>query len=327
MQRVAHAELRLGLSGRRGHAVRDHVAVLITREDASEPPMVICSVHLHPPVRQFGEAGCTMGYRGYLEPLRDMLRDLSSSASGAPADILLLGDFNVAYEDFRALTLGDPFWQSFVLVGPSAEHGPTAHHSNPCEHGDYALFQPCERSALRRDVAWRCEVQGPRDFQAFEQFCNDLVGDALLELPLVRLQSYLSCAAESFAAAAQELERGRDLIPTALRAAPAPAAAPPRHHGDGPTRLVRPRPPPPSAAAVPRVPHRPPPPPVLTLALPPFVQDTLAMLQTYISLLGQLRFHRPPSSSTVRKGLLTSDHRPLLLEEVVNHSEGNVPRS
>ncbi|CAK0841069.1 unnamed protein product, partial [Prorocentrum cordatum] len=133
------------------------------------------------------------GVRPYLEPLKGILEELEAAAgatdAGAPAEVVLAGDFNVSADDFQRLTVADPFWQGFTAVVPTEEGraAATAHGSNPCATGDFMLSRRAGGPAEpQRGPRWRCRAGGPADFGDFSAFAEGVFADAAARLPLLR---------------------------------------------------------------------------------------------------------------------------------------------
>lgn len=180
----AHAELRLALKNGK-HAVRDHVALLLEGEE----PLVLCSVHFHPPA-SIGD------YLAYIHPLKEAVVSLLSQSP--TATVALIGDFNVSPAGFAELTAQDAFWNSCRTLCCG---GATAYRSNPCEIGDFGVFGgPGLLDLCQLDVdrcrahepasqvtsGWTCRVSGPANFDDFERF-SDMVVEKMT-LPFVQRQ-------------------------------------------------------------------------------------------------------------------------------------------
>ncbi|CAE8698728.1 unnamed protein product [Polarella glacialis] len=312
----AHCELRVPLAGGQGgragdrvrYAARDHLGLLL-RDGGSGKLLVACSVHLHQPS---SAGGGEQEYLDYLRPLKVMLQGILTSpeiSSCGVFDIALLGDFNVAPSDFSVLTSQDVFWQGFSAVSVGPEGEPTAFRTNPCETGDFMLVQSSG------DRAWSGSAQGPADFSFFETFCDDLVADASARLPLLRAQVSLSQAAECLARAMEPLQAS--LKAAAESHVKSPPPPPPKlMHSSASAAFVRPPPPPPPLRLPPDEAHP-------TVGAPPsgglaelvavIEHKTRPELERCREALDSLR-STPPGSRLLKKGLVTSDHRPLLFE-------------
>jgi len=138
---------------RRALVSRDHSIALVEHDGQQ---LVVCSVHLHPP-EMISKA---MQYTKYLEPLEQAVTSLAgvNKDGKVQTPCLLLGDFNIAPEQFRQMTsMTSGFWGQFQVVQPAG--GATAHLSNPCEWGDFALAT---------GGAWQGRALGSDTFHAFE---------------------------------------------------------------------------------------------------------------------------------------------------------------
>jgi len=160
-----HAQLTIPM--RRGClATRDHVAVLVERESDGQVA-VFCSVHLHPP-GQVERAG--LEYLDYLLPLRAAIgtaAEVSELGSRFHAPCFLVGDFNVDPEEFKARTQEDPFWSAFDVCIPDGGH--TAHVSNPCASGDFAIVA---------GGVWQGRALGAPDFSGYERYVDRITAAA-----------------------------------------------------------------------------------------------------------------------------------------------------
>eukprot|EP00747_Dinoflagellata_sp_TGD_P171291 gnl/TRDRNA2_/TRDRNA2_205031_c0_seq1.p1 gnl/TRDRNA2_/TRDRNA2_205031_c0~~gnl/TRDRNA2_/TRDRNA2_205031_c0_seq1.p1 ORF type:complete len:479 (-),score=67.37 gnl/TRDRNA2_/TRDRNA2_205031_c0_seq1:5-1441(-) len=292
------AELRVALPGRRGPAARDHVALLLNHA-CRRRPLIVCSVHLHPPAMV--EAGGST-YLEYLEPLQQALRSLlAPGVEDAAPCCALVGDFNLPPSEFASRTAVDPFWAAFSATSSSS--GRTAHASNPCEDGDYGLFF----SAGPDDVSsWWCEASGSSDFEPFEHYCDKVVAGATLRYSLERANEDLSRAGDNIRRALSGLEtlgtlqkaHSRRPLPPPLQSSP----------GDASTIASSRRPPPP------------PPPNPARAAQEALLGGLLHGLEGLRTELGKCKDLGPcghdAHAMVLRKGLLQSDHRPLIFREV-----------
>lgn len=155
---------------------RDHTVVLVERA-CDGRRAVFCSVHLHPP--QMIERA-RVNYLHYLTPLRTAIenaanegdsaaeRDWGSDPGGLGSmDCFLVGDFNVAPEEFHARTRHCDFWNKFSVCVPDG--GETASSSNPCVTGDFAVVA---------GSGWHGRSLGPSGFQAFERYAEGITAAA-----------------------------------------------------------------------------------------------------------------------------------------------------
>lgn len=147
---------------------RDHSIALV--EDGKGQRLVVCSLHLHPPEMIRNNRGPR--YKQYLEPLQQAVESLAGVEDGLlQTPCLLLGDFNVSPEHFQQLTSTVDFWRQFHVVQPAES---TAHRSNPCSCGDFALAA---------GGTWRGRALGSDDFRAFEKHTErvfKVLGDDLM---------------------------------------------------------------------------------------------------------------------------------------------------
>eukprot|EP00931_Biecheleriopsis_adriatica_P119828 TRINITY_DN95014_c0_g1_i1.p1 TRINITY_DN95014_c0_g1~~TRINITY_DN95014_c0_g1_i1.p1 ORF type:complete len:425 (+),score=94.51 TRINITY_DN95014_c0_g1_i1:55-1329(+) len=137
---------------------REHLAVLVERPEDGQQ-LVLCSVHLHVP-SMVERARVT--YLNYLKPLRaavEAVAGVDSQTGQLSTPCMLLGDFNIDPDDFKKRTQADPFWNQFELAVPDG--GDTAHHSNPCRRGDFAL--------TAGGGQWSGRSLGSPSFDAFER--------------------------------------------------------------------------------------------------------------------------------------------------------------
>mmetsp|Transcript_8131 Transcript_8131/g.20345 ORF Transcript_8131/g.20345 Transcript_8131/m.20345 type:complete len:502 (-) Transcript_8131:105-1610(-) len=297
--REARAELRVRLPGGRGEAVRDHVAALLRRVPVgggvgdSEELLALCPVHLHPPA-SIRDGGAQ--YLSYLEPLKRLLSDLVPES----VPCAVVGDFNTTPANFLERVAEDPFWASFSVL--TCPEGITAHRSNPSEVGDFGIFRSSRHEGI-------CEAIGSSDFASFERFADEIVANAVARLPLLRTRAELGRASESL---------GRALTGLTANVVGSPAVQP-----APPSR----RPPPPPlisgggglACMGGREAHRPPPPPPRFSAprLVGFLEGAIAELDAHQQ---HLEKAKSAHERTLAKGLLTSDHRPLLFQWVTSEA-------
>lgn len=282
---VERGEVVLPISGRRrGYARRSHAAVLLRKaEEEGEGglPVVLMSLHLHPP-RMVDESG--IAYLEYIAPLKEALQRLLTATSSSVA-LSLVGDFNTTPEDFLARTSGDKFWTQFTPAASS--NGATAHHSNPCRVGDFGVFGVIQSHEVDGKATapefdskvgvWSCTASGDADFAAFEHYCDEVVSSVMARL------------------ASKRIERDVDSAQSALQRALASLLEVPR------------RPPPPAMQALASEavvrPRQPPPPPP---------SDGRTALREALRHLEAFRQSSAPAVRRLRRGLLTSDHRPLV---------------
>eukprot|EP00435_Cladocopium_sp_Y103_P029711 s2911_g7.t1 len=170
---------------RKGTVSRDHSIALV--EDGKEGKgqrLVVCSLHLHPPDMILQNGG---HYGQYLEPLRQAVESLAGVEDGLlQTPCLLLGDFNVSPEHFQQLTSAVDFWRQFHVVQPSG--GSTAHRSNPCSCGDFALAA---------GGTWRGRALGSDDFRAFENHAERVVKVLGDDIMLDRYKKAEQCCQEA----------------------------------------------------------------------------------------------------------------------------------
>mmetsp|Transcript_85093 Transcript_85093/g.264375 ORF Transcript_85093/g.264375 Transcript_85093/m.264375 type:complete len:322 (+) Transcript_85093:34-999(+) len=258
LRSVEREHALLKVPTRRGSppAGRDHVAVLVGRERDGQAA-VFCSVHLHPP-GQIERGG--MSYWDYLEPLRRAIERVAAvpeTGSGLAAPCFLVGDFNVAPEEFISLTRSHPFWGCFAACAP--EGGDTAHETNPSVRGDFAIIS---------GGRWHGQALGPPDFRSFERYADLVTATADSQIRLPKLVPAL----EQAVAACQRAALG-------LRHA-GPHAEPDGPHRSDPVK--------------------------------PLLDKALSSLRRAQQQLGVRR--ERSLTRRHRKGLLTSDHRPLHFE-------------
>lgn len=187
------AWLRLPL--RRGmEASREHVVVLAERPEDGQQ-LVLCSVHLHVPAMLDAHR---QSYLKYLQPLRAAIEAVAGlTPSGAlNRGCLLLGDFNIHPDDFRRRTESDPFWNQFQLAVP--EGGETAHRSNPCACGDFAV-------AAGEGSSWTGRSLGSPSFSSFEQHAAKMTRAAARRMRMSQVLQRCEEASEAARRAASEL--------------------------------------------------------------------------------------------------------------------------
>lgn len=331
--RREHAELSLTLPRRASpvRIARDHVAALLEQSDGRL--LLLCSVHLHPPD---AAAQARVDYLIYIAPLKDMLLRILDGVQSRPVTCAVVGDFNVSASGFAVLTSGDPFWDAFVPV--TCPDGATAHHSNPSETGDFGFFCVFDPAAPPLRPEWNCTALGDARFVAFERFAAEVLAGAAARLPLLRAAENLGHAGSSLARVQGALGLNcLDGQPLALRPSAGPQersdAAAACSAAPSPLRPPPPPPPPSLASATslqasvrmlsPRAWGRrrpvPPPPPVrrppLPAGLAAFLESAVADLERFRGLLALGGEEAVGEEATLRKGLLTSDHRPLLFAE------------
>jgi len=282
---VERAEVVLPISGgRRGYARRSHAAVLLRKagqEVGDGLPVVLMSLHLHPP-RMVDESG--IAYLEYIAPLKDALQRLLTATSSSVA-LALVGDFNTTPEDFLARTSGDMFWSQFAPEASS--NGATAHHSNPCRVGDFGVFGVIHSNGVDGEATaqaldskagvWSCIAGGDADFAAFEHYCDEVVSSVMARLASKRIERDVGSAQSALQRALASLVEGP-------RRPPPPATQAPDAEA-----VVRPRQPPP-------------PPP----------SERRTTLREALRHLEDFRQSSAPAVRRLRRGLLTSDHRPLV---------------
>lgn len=285
---VERGEIVLPISGgRRGYARRSHAAVLLRKAHSKAGgglPVVLVSLHLHPP-RMVDESG--IAYLEYIAPLKEALQRLLAATSSS-VELALVGDFNTTPEDFRTRTSGDRFWSR--LTPAVCSDGATAHQSNPCRIGDFGVFGVIEPDgtagsamALEPDSkvgAWSCTAGGDSNFAAFEHYCDEVVSSVMARLSNQRAERDVGSALCSLQRALTSL-----------------AEAAPRRPPPPVTRTLAPR-----GAAV-RSRQPPPPPPPL---------ERWTALREALRHLEDFRRSSAPVGRSLRRGLLTSDHRPLV---------------
>lgn len=116
--RKESAVLRFRAGGRAGRRTvsRDQSIALVEKDGQQ---LVISSVHLHPPGMISGPSGPT--YTEYLEPLRLAVESLAGlSPDGVlQTPCLLLGDYNIAPEQFQQMTSTVDFWKQLLTSSNS----------------------------------------------------------------------------------------------------------------------------------------------------------------------------------------------------------------
>ncbi|CAE8606038.1 unnamed protein product [Polarella glacialis] len=182
---------------------RELQAVLVERPEDGQR-LVICSVHFHMPESL---ERARLKYVEYLRPLQKAVEAVAglSKSKELRTSCLLLGDFNVDPEDFRRRTQADAFWRQFQPMVP--EGGNTAHGSNPCARGDFAL--------VAGGGQWQGRSLGSPDFDSFERHAARISQTASQRMKLhTALQSCLQRRQESSRGSqpeAQELDTERRL--------------------------------------------------------------------------------------------------------------------
>ncbi|CAK9030851.1 unnamed protein product [Durusdinium trenchii] len=280
----AHCELTMPTGSGRV-ARRDHCGILLE----GTFPLVLCSVHLHPP-------SGTAAYLQYLEPLKEMMLSLVPEQPGHSPALALLGDWNCSQGQLKELMAEDAFWSSFQSVAPMEA---TAFESNPCATGDFMLFRPAAPSG--HGLQWHCQAEAEADFGAFRAYSRAVLADTVQRLPWLRALAASTEALQQVRLLERQLE---DLKPK--RTVTPEDGVPSRQEVDPATTpsLSRDRW---------RHPWRPP---------APVRQEVVSdLLRSVLQLHGQLdRQHQRLKQvqgglgMVLPKSLDTSDHRPLVFE-------------
>jgi len=290
----AFARLQVKLPRIVGWAAREHVAVLLEVENDWQDPLVFCSVHLHPP-DMLGP-----GYIAYLEPLKQALNTLLSESS-APAACALVGDFNTSPSEFFALTSDEPFWAQFSSV--ECKDGATAHASNPCPKGDFGLFREAKRGPESAS-AWRCSAVGPPHFADFERYGDQLFNNLQEELAQIRVEADVQSAVASLRRASLTLTSNPRRPPPP----PLPKGSLKPSQCSSPSEVMPPAPAPPPISEPPWGSWPP--------ASLSSVNQAISALEPLHSSLKRHRQKAGIGGRGLVKGLRTSDHRPLVFENL-----------